>query len=93
MSINIQADFINYVGDGTLEITEPKKFAKLSNQLLNLIRLQIHNFEDRLKLKLLIKENKIILLFDESDDKQTGFDEGKIENILMEGLELSLIHI
>ncbi len=86
MSIDIQADFINYVGDGTLEITEPEKFAKLSNQLLDLIRLQIKKPEDRSKLKLFIKDHQIILLFDESEDKQTDFDEGKVENILMEGL-------
>ena len=90
MSIDIQADFINYVGDGTIEITEPEKFAKLSNQLLELIRLQIKKFEDRSKLKLFIKDHKIILIFDGTDDKQTGFDEGNIENILMKGLENQL---
>ncbi|MGL1956407.1 MAG: hypothetical protein OCD00_03705 [Colwellia sp.] len=90
MSIDIQADFINYVGDGKLEITEPEKFAKLSSQLLDLIRLQISKLQDRSKLKLFIQDHKIILSFAEDDSKQADLDEGNIENILVESLAKKL---
>ncbi len=90
MSIDIQADFINYVGDGKLEITDPEKFTKLSNQLLDLIRLQIPKFKDRAKLKLFIQDHKIILSFAEQDLIQTDLDESDIENILLEELEKTI---
>jgi len=89
MSIEIQADFIKGVGNGKIAITEPEKFAKLSGQLLDLIKLQITKYQDKSKLKLLIEDHKIILLFDEQDPILTNLGEDSIEDTLVKGLAIT----